>query len=35
MDEDSACCLEARPKLDVLEHIAGRLKPAIDHYFSK
>jgi hypothetical protein len=35
MDEDSAAAGERDLNLDVLEHIAGRLKLAMDRYFSK
>jgi hypothetical protein len=34
-DEDSAAAWEPDLKLDVLEHIAGRLKLAMDRYFSE
>jgi hypothetical protein len=34
MDEDSAAAWERDLKLDVIEHITGRLKLAMDRYFS-
>jgi hypothetical protein len=34
MDEGSATAWEHDLKLDVIEHIAGRLKLAMDRYFS-